>query len=67
VTSNGLFRATALVEGRVVGTWSLSGTTLTVKLLEEVNSRSVDALRTDAADVRRFLGSTGRSEVVIEP
>jgi hypothetical protein len=66
VTTNGLFRASALVEGRVVGTWSLSGTTLTVKLLERLKARSVNALRTDAADVRRFLGSTGRSEVVIE-
>jgi hypothetical protein len=67
VTSNGLFRASALVEGRVVGTWSLIGTTLTVKLLEKIKAPSAEALRADAADVLRFLGSTGRSEVVIEP
>ena len=66
VTSNGLFRACALVEGRVVGTWGLSGTALTVKLLEKVTKQDVEALRTDAADVLRFLGSTGRSQVVIE-
>ena len=66
VTSNGLFRACALVEGRVVGTWGLSGTTLAVKLLEKVKKQNVEALRADAADVLRFLGATGRSQVSIE-
>ena len=34
VTSNGLFRACALVDGHVVATWTLNGATLTVKPLE---------------------------------
>jgi hypothetical protein len=55
VTSNGLFRACALVGGRVVGTWGLSGTTLTVNLLEPVSAPAVTALRREAADVLRFL------------
>ena len=66
VTSNGLFRACALVEGRVVGTWGLSGTTLTVKLLEKVKAPDVDALREDAADVLRFLPLTDRADVVVD-
>ena len=65
VTSNGLFRACALVEGRVVGTWGLGGTTLTVKLLEQVAAQHVDALRDDAADVLRFLGVTDRTDVIV--
>jgi hypothetical protein len=65
VTSNGLVRACALVEGRVVGTWGLSGTTLTVDLLEKVKASNVAALREDAADVLRFLGRTDRTEVVV--
>ena len=66
VTSNGLFRACALVDGRVVGTWGLSGTTLTVDLLEKVKASNVDALREDAHDVIRFLGRTDRTEVVVD-
>jgi hypothetical protein len=66
VTSNGLFRACALVEGRVVGTWGLSGTTLTIQLLEKVKAPTADALRADAADVLRFLDRTDHAEVVVE-
>lgn len=65
VTNNGLFRACALVEGRVVGTWGLSGATLTIELLEKVAKQNVEALRTDAADVLRFLGRTDGTEVVV--
>ena len=66
VTANGLFRACALVDGRVVATWGLSGTTLTVKLLEAVNATAVAALRRDATDVFRFLGLPATSRVVVE-
>ena len=64
VTSNGLFRACALVDGRVVATWGLNGTTLTVTLLEKVKAATVDALRREAADVLRFLGLPERSDLV---
>jgi hypothetical protein len=66
VTTNGLFRACALVEGRIVATWGLSGSTVTVKLLEQVTASAVDALRHDAADVLRFLGLPEDSEVAVE-
>ena len=66
VTINGLFRACALVGGRVVATWGLNGTTLTVKFLEPVKAPVVSALRKDAADVLRFLELTDRSDVVFD-
>lgn len=55
VTINGLFRACALVEGRVVATWRLAGGTLTIDPLEPVPGDVLAALETDAADVHRFL------------
>jgi Winged helix DNA-binding domain len=66
VTANGLFRACALVDGRVVGTWGSSGAVLTLSLLEDVDAASVEALRRDAADVFRFLGLPPGSEVVVD-
>jgi hypothetical protein len=66
VTNNGLFRACALVDGRVVATWGLRATTLTVTLLERVSASSVRALRDEAADVFRFLGLPAHSEIVVE-
>lgn len=59
VTTNGLFRPVALVEGRVVATWGLTGDRLTVRLLEPVDDAVVDALRTDAAAVLEYLGLLG--------
>ncbi|MGN6611997.1 MAG: winged helix DNA-binding domain-containing protein [Angustibacter sp.] len=55
VTSNGLFRACALVEGRVVAIWRLAGGALTIEPLEPVPHDVIAALEADAADVRRFL------------
>lgn len=63
VTSNGLFRACALVEGRVIATWGLSGTRLTVRLLEKVKAKAITALREDTSDVLRFLGLPEDSDV----
>lgn len=55
VTTNGLFRACALVEGRVVAIWRLAGGRLTVEPLEPLARDVAAALEADAADVRRFL------------
>ena len=66
VTNNGLFRPFALVDGRAVAIWRLSGTTLTVKLMEAVKPAVVKALREDAADVLRFLDRPEESEVIFE-
>jgi hypothetical protein len=64
VTTNGLFRPIALLDGRAVATWGLSGGTLTVRPLEKLSRTVVTALRADAADVMRFLGLPEGTEVV---
>jgi len=66
VTTNGIFRPFALVDGRVVATWGLSGPRLTVRLLEPVAAPAVDALRHDAGEVLRFLGLPDRTVVEVE-
>jgi winged helix DNA-binding protein len=63
VTTNGIVRPCALVEGRVVGTWGLAGNQLTVRVLEPIERSTVSALRTDAADVLRFLERAGDIDI----
>jgi hypothetical protein len=57
VTSNGMFRATALVDGRAVATWTLTGGAVTLSVLpgESIGRRASAALDREAADVLRFL------------
>ena len=50
----------------MVGTWGLSGSTLTVRLLDRLTATAVRALRRDAADVVRFLALERGVNVVIE-
>ena len=59
VTTNGIFRASCLVGGRAVGTWTLPATGPVIELLEEVDDEGRDALVADTADVTRFLGHGG--------
>ncbi|MDQ1382353.1 MAG: hypothetical protein QOJ71_3072, partial [Actinomycetota bacterium] len=66
VTTNGLFRPFALVDGRAVATWGLSASTLTVKPLERLKPAVVTALRADAADVLRFLDRSDGCEIVVD-
>jgi hypothetical protein len=58
VTSNGMFRATALVAGRAVATWTLNDGVPAVTALpgEAIGPRASAALAREAADVRRYLG-----------
>jgi hypothetical protein len=63
VTTNGLFRPVALVNGRVVATWALSAGALTITALERTPPAATDALVRDAADVLRFLGLPARPPV----
>ncbi len=60
VTSNGLFRACALVGGRAVGTWGLDGGAVTLRPLERIGRRDQRALEDDAQDVLRYLGLPAR-------
>src|SRR6478735_11877836 len=64
VTTNGLFRATALVNGRVAATWSLSDGTVTLSPLEPLSRAELDDLRSEALDVLRFLQMPERSLVI---
>ena len=56
VTSNGLFRATALVNGRVAGIWRLGAGTVTLTPLESLSPAALGALEDEARGVLRFLG-----------
>jgi hypothetical protein len=56
VTSNGLFRATALVKGRVAGTWRLSDGTVTLTPLESLSSTALGYLDSEARGVLHVLG-----------
>ncbi len=56
IVRGGMFGSFALVGGRAVGTWGLSGGQVSLTLLEEVSAAHRRALEADAEDVRRFLG-----------
>ena len=58
VTSNGMFRATALVDGRAVATWTLGGARPVIVPLpdEVVGTADANVLAGEAADVERYLG-----------
>jgi winged helix DNA-binding protein len=60
ITTNGIFRPIALVEGRAVATWSLAAGTITIAPLEPLNAATRRSLEHDATDVLRFLGLAPR-------
>jgi hypothetical protein len=55
VTSNGMFRATALVDGRVAGTWTLPDGVVTLHPLRRLGPTQRSALEAEAQDVLRYL------------
>jgi hypothetical protein len=55
IVQGGMFRSFALVGGRAVGTWSVTGDQVSLTLREPVSAADRQALETDAEDVRRFL------------
>ena len=55
VTTNGLFRPIALVEGRAVATWRLADGCLTIDPLEPIDPDTRAALDADAEAVLRYL------------
>jgi uncharacterized protein YcaQ len=56
VTNNGIFRPFALVKGRAVGTWKLSGQKLEIEHLGKVSKKDAAALEADGGRVLEFLG-----------
>ena len=65
VTTNGLFRPFALVDGRVVATWGLAHGELQIRCLEPIAPRSREALQEDGGEVLRFLGLPSEAARVI--
>ncbi len=55
VTSNGLFRPFAMVDGRAVATWRLNRGKVTIEPLDPIAEKATAALEADAADVERFM------------
>lgn len=55
VTSNGIFRPTALVDGQVVATWTMPKGQATLKPISEIPGRAMQALAEEAEDVARYL------------
>ncbi|RYV52968.1 winged helix DNA-binding domain-containing protein [Pengzhenrongella frigida] len=55
VTTNGLFRPVALVDGHVVATWGLAGGVVSVRPLEVLSPAVASALDREATDVLRFV------------
>jgi hypothetical protein len=64
VTTNGVFKPSILVDGRVVGTWTMPTGTVTIQPLEPIPPRAMKALHADAADVLRFLGLAPKPLVI---
>ena len=56
VTSNGVFRAFALVDGRAAGTWSSAGGRVTLTPLEPLEPAVQQALSQEAERVEAYLG-----------
>lgn len=56
VTTNGIFRPFALVDGRAAATWALSAGRVVLTPFVPLPPEILSALEADAADVARFLG-----------
>ena len=56
ITTNGVFRPFALVEGKAVATWSLAAGKITIAPFEPLDAATQRSLDHDATDVLRFLG-----------
>jgi hypothetical protein len=63
VTTNGIFRPFALVDGRAVATWGLAGGTLTVRPFHSLDADTTRALTTEATRIGRFLALDPRPRV----
>ena len=55
VTSNGMFRATALIDGRVAGVWTMPQGVVTLKPLKGLTPAELAAVEAEASDVLRYL------------
>jgi hypothetical protein len=56
VTSNGLFRPFALIDGRAAATWGLARRRITIRSFQPLSPRDRQSLQTDADTVLAYLG-----------
>jgi hypothetical protein len=61
VTTNGIFRSFALVDGRAAGLWSMRAGRVAIEPFAPLATGTEEALNADARDVERFLKSTSRT------
>ena len=64
VTTNGIFRAVVLSDGRVTGTWRRSPDGVLVEPLEAIDEEATAAMLEDAQDLFRFMRWKARSSVI---
>lgn len=57
VTTNGIFKAIALVRGRAAGTWTLRGGQVELQLWREQSKATLAALRREAVAVETYLAA----------
>ena len=57
VTTNGIFRPFAMVNGRAVASWKLNRGKVTIEPLGRITKKTTAALDADAADVERFIAA----------
>lgn len=55
VTSNGIFYAVLLLEGRAVGTWVIRDDVLRLTVATALSSTVLQSITQEASDVGRFL------------
>ena len=55
ITSNGIFKAMAVVDNRGVGTWKWVAGEVTLELFADVNAADLASLRVDSQRVAAFL------------
>ena len=58
ITVNGIFRPFALVRGRAAATWRMPGGEVLLEPFRPLSRAVAAALRKEADDVVRFLGTT---------
>ncbi len=59
ITTNGLFRPFALVDGHAVAIWKLVKGKVKLEPLGRITKKASAALNADALDVERFLAGVG--------
>ena len=59
VTTNGIFRPFALVDGRAVATWSMPRGRVTLEPFVRISAPALADLDREASDVERFLAAAG--------